>query len=484
LNRSTGDITGYQWYRNNVAITGATSASYTLTAQSSNNGDKFKVVVLSECGNDTSEEVTLTVTSLPSISVHPVGATKCVGETYTFSITASNAGGYQWILNNGDISGATNASYNIASICNVCDAGAYKVEVFGTGACASQSVTSNSADLVVKIPVDITNDPETQTVCEGTAVTFSVTATGDITGYQWYKNGQILAGATSSTYGITAQSSMNGDKYSVVVKGTCGDVTSTEATLNVNAKPSISVNPVGATKCVGETYTFSVTASNVGGYQWILNNEDIVGANSATYNIASICDVCDEGSYKVEVSGTGACRESVTSNAADLVVKIPVDITDDPETQTVCEGTAVTFSVTATGDITGYQWYKNGQILTGATSSTYGITAQSSMNGDKYSVVVKGTCGDQTSTEATLNVNALPSISINPVGATKCVGETYTFSVTASNAGGYQWILNNGDISGATNASYNIASICNVCDAGAYKVEVFGTGACARKRDK
>jgi hypothetical protein len=170
-----------------------------------------------------------------------------------------------------------------------------------------ESVTSNAADLVVKIPVDITDDPETQTVCEGTAVTFSVTATGDITGYQWYKNGQILTGATSSTYGITAQTSMNGDKYSVVVKGTCGDVTSTEATLNVNAKPSISVNPVGATKCVGETYTFSVTASNVGGYQWILNNEDIVGANSATYNIASICDVCDEGSYKVEVSGTGAC---------------------------------------------------------------------------------------------------------------------------------------------------------------------------------
>ncbi|PAC25254.1 hypothetical protein, partial [Flectobacillus sp. BAB-3569] len=53
--------------------------------------------------------------------------------------------------------------------------------------------------------------------------------------------------------------------------------------------------------------------------------EDIVGANSATYNIASICDVCDvcdEGSYKVEVSGTGACAsQSVTSNAADLVVK-------------------------------------------------------------------------------------------------------------------------------------------------------------------
>jgi hypothetical protein len=53
------------------------------------------VVVLSSCGNDTSEEVTLSVTNLPSISVNPVGATKCVGETYTFNVTASNAGSYQ-----------------------------------------------------------------------------------------------------------------------------------------------------------------------------------------------------------------------------------------------------------------------------------------------------------------------------------------------------------------------------------------------------
>jgi hypothetical protein len=62
------------------------------------------------------------------------------------------------------------------------------------------------------------------------------------------------------------------------------------------------------------------------------------------------------------------------------------------------------------------------------------------MNGDKYSVVVKGTCGDVTSTEATLNVNALPSISTQPVGA-KSVGEAYTFSVSASNASTFQWIL-------------------------------------------
>ncbi|MDI9880560.1 hypothetical protein [Flectobacillus longus] len=478
---ATGSITGYQWYRNGSMISGATSDSYTITAQTANNGDKFKVIVKSSCGDDTSEEVTLTVTSLPAISINPVGATKCVGETYTFNVTASNAGGYQWTLDDADISGATNSTHTIPSICDICDAGNYKVDVFGTGVCASQHVTSSGADLIVKIPVDITGNPNSQTVCEGTPVTFSATATGNITGYQWYKNGAILTGATSSTYSITAQTSMNGDKYTVVVKGICGDETSTEATLNVDAKPSISVNPVGATKCVGDTYTFSVTASNAGGYQWILNDADISGANNASHTIPSICNICDAGTYKVEVFGTGACAsESVTSSPTSLVVKLPIDITSDPSSQTVCEGSSVTFSVTATGDVTGYQWYKNGAILTGATSSTYGITAQTSMNGDKYTVVVKGICGDETSTEATLNVSAKPSISVNPVGATKCVGDSYTFNVTASNAGGYQWIRNNVPISGATNASYSIASLCLSCgDAGNYKVNVYGTGACA-----
>ncbi|MDI9867018.1 hypothetical protein QM480_21945 [Flectobacillus sp. DC10W] len=478
---ATGSITGYQWYRNGSMISGATSDSYTITAQSANNGDKFKVIVKSSCGDDTSEEVTLTVTRLPSISINPVGATKCVGDTYTFNVTASNAGGYQWTLDDADITGATNATHTIPSICDICDAGNYKVDVFGTGVCASQHVTSSGADLIVKIPVDITGNPNSQAVCEGTSVTFSATATGDLTGYQWYKNGAILTGATASTYSITAQSSMNGDKYTVVVKGTCGDKTSTEATLNVSAKPSISVNPVGATKCVGETYTFSVTASNAGGYQWLLKDGDISGATNASYSIASICNVCDAGAYKVDVFGTGACAsQHVTSSATNLIVKIPVDITVNPNSQAVCEGTPVTFSATATGDITGYQWYKNGAILTGATASTYSITAQTSMNGDKYTVVVKGTCGDKTSTEATLNVNAKPSISVNPVSTTKCVGDSYSFSVTASNAGGYQWFRDNRPISGATDATYSMVISCFSCgDAGNYKVNVYGQGACA-----
>ena len=42
-----------------------------------------------------------------------------------------------------DISTATSTSYSIASVCKTCDEGNYKVRINGTGACASNSITSN-----------------------------------------------------------------------------------------------------------------------------------------------------------------------------------------------------------------------------------------------------------------------------------------------------------------------------------------------------
>ena len=58
----------YQWYRNGVAITGATSESCTVSnAQESNAGD-YTVVVSNAIGNVTSNKATLTVLVAPSSS--------------------------------------------------------------------------------------------------------------------------------------------------------------------------------------------------------------------------------------------------------------------------------------------------------------------------------------------------------------------------------------------------------------------------------
>ncbi len=82
----------------------------------------------------------------PSITEQPEGATKTVGQSVTFSVTASGTEplSYQWQKDGADISGATGASYTISSVV-VGDAGSYDVVV--SNSCGS--ATSDEAALTV-----------------------------------------------------------------------------------------------------------------------------------------------------------------------------------------------------------------------------------------------------------------------------------------------------------------------------------------------
>src|SRR6266699_145399 len=56
----------YQWKKNNVAIAGATSASYTTPATTlADSGSLFSVVVTNAAGSATSNNATLTVNAAP-----------------------------------------------------------------------------------------------------------------------------------------------------------------------------------------------------------------------------------------------------------------------------------------------------------------------------------------------------------------------------------------------------------------------------------
>jgi len=72
-------------------------------------------------------------------------------------------------------------------------------------------------------------------VTAGAAVTFSVTATGDAPlSYQWRKDSTAIAGATGSTYTISATNTSDNGNYTVVVSNAAGTITSNGATLIVN----------------------------------------------------------------------------------------------------------------------------------------------------------------------------------------------------------------------------------------------------------
>src|SRR5260370_33178607 len=75
----------YQWQKNNAAILGATSSSYTAQATtSSDNGTQFTVVVSNTIGSVTTNAATLTVNAAPgapSLTPQPATQTVTTGPT-------------------------------------------------------------------------------------------------------------------------------------------------------------------------------------------------------------------------------------------------------------------------------------------------------------------------------------------------------------------------------------------------------------------
>jgi hypothetical protein len=88
--------------------------------------------------------------------------------------------------------------------------------------------------------VSISSQPANVTVAAGSTASFSVTATGGTAPYkyQWRRNGADIAGATSQSYSLTAQSADNGAVFSVKVTDsatTPTSATSSNATLTVGS---------------------------------------------------------------------------------------------------------------------------------------------------------------------------------------------------------------------------------------------------------
>jgi hypothetical protein len=256
--------------------------------------------------------------------------------------------------------------------------------------------------------------PVSVTVTAGQAATFSVSATGTAPiSYQWRRNAANISGATAATYMVPATTtSDSGSKFDVVVSNNLGSVTSSQATLTVNASaaaPAITTQPSNMTVTAGQTATFSVVASGTAPltYQWRKNSANIAGATGSSYTTAATTSADNGAKFDVVVSNSAG---NITSAQATLTVSsapVAPTITTQPVNQTVSAGQTATFSVVASGTAPlTYQWQKNGSAITGATAASYTTPVTTTADsGELFRVVVSNSAGNVTSNSATLTVN-------------------------------------------------------------------------------
>jgi hypothetical protein len=434
----------YQWQTGSGTtwsnITGATSASYVVTAATlAQSGTQYRCVVSGQCGSTNSTAATLTVNAPPAITSQPTGLTLCAGSSATFTTAGTGAGlTYQWQLSTDGgttytaITGATSASYTISATTLAMNNNKYRCVVSGT---CSPAATSSAATLQVSSSITITTNPTSQTICEATNTSFTVAAQGSSLSYQWQvstnggtsftniANGGIYSGATTTTLTLTAVTpAYNTYQYRCIASNlACNPGTSTAATLTVNTLPVISSQPASVTICEGGNINFAVAASTGIGalsYQWQASTNggtSWTSLNGATANSYSQTGVlATENSYQFRVVVTAGCG-SINSTAATVTVNTYPVINFTPASNVCSSDPAFTLTATPAGGTF------SGSGVTGSTFSpsaagvgvknvTYSVTTLGCRT-DSTKIIQVGRCAER---ELTLEQEGSLTLYPNP----------------------------------------------------------------------
>lgn len=209
----------YQWRKDGTALSGATSATFTLAAAQPADAGDYTVVVSNPAGGVTSQAATLTVNVPPAITTQPQDQAVAPGQPAAFTVAASGTGSLacQWYKDGSAIGGATAFTYQVAAA-GPADTGAYHAVVtspYGTATSAAAQLTLTASGPVILA------QPQTATALPPDPVTFTVSAQsqdGGALSYAWKKNGVAIPGATSAAYTVpSTELATNSDAYSVTV---------------------------------------------------------------------------------------------------------------------------------------------------------------------------------------------------------------------------------------------------------------------------
>ena len=444
---ASGSGLTFRWRKNSVNlvnggnISNATTPTLTINPTSVDDVGSYDAVVTNLLGiTATSNAATLSLAAPPQVTQSPTDATRCPGQSVTFTAIATGDGlTFQWRKNGQAIVGATTSSLTIDPVSSG-DAGSYDVVVSGT---CSPPVTSAAATLTVSTPPAIDTQPTNQTACENGDASFSVAASGTGLTFQWRKNGTPLVnsshiiGADTATLTIHQVVPSDADTYDVVVSGSCSPaLTSQSRTLTVTSSMNIATQPISTSACEGALASFTAASSDAtASVQWqvstngggVFNN--IPGATATTLSFTASAI---QNGHQFRAVFTNSCSTANTS-AATLTVNSPPSISSQPVNQTVCEGALASFSVAGNGSISAnigkrkikrgndvaapvaglsFQWRKNGTPLTndghfsGVDTPTLNIFPAVAGDAGSYDVVVSGSCSPPaTSNAASLTVN-------------------------------------------------------------------------------
>ena len=501
--KATGDGLKYQWqYKTasgtawaNTAVTGSTTATLTIAAVASKNGNQYRCIVTDQYGNKLTTTTALLTVGDFGITTQPVSKTAAADTEAKFTVAASGNGlKYQWQYRasssgtwaNTSATGSTTATLTVA-VTAAKNGYQYRCKITDS---SNISIFSNAATLTVPAVLKITAQPANKTAVADTDAKFTVAVSGDGLKYQWQYRASSTGtwyttsatGSTTATLTVAVTTAKNGYQYRCKVTDQYNQSTfSSAATLTVSGVLKITTQPKSQTGAADSSVKFTVVASGDGlKYQWQYRasssgtwaNTSATGATTATLTVAV---TAAKSGYQYRCKVTDQYSQSVLSDTATLTVPAMLIIRTQPAGKTATAGTNVQFTVAATGDGLKYQWQYmtasgtswTNTTATGATTATLTVAVTAAKDGYHYRCKVTDQYGESVFTNAaTLTVPAALQITTQPKNQTGAADTDVKFTVAASGEGlKYQWQYRtsstgtwaNTSATGATTATLTVA---------------------------
>jgi Bacterial Ig-like domain/YDG domain/Immunoglobulin I-set domain len=432
----TGSGTTY-----NVAVSGMTTSG-TVIATVGQNAARDTAANGNTASTSTDDSVTFNACTAPSISVDPVGATKSVGDSVTFSVTASGTSlSYQWRKNGSNIGGATSSSYTIASVA-VGDAGSYDVVV--SNSCGG--ATSNAAVLTVNKITPTINWSDPVDITYGTALSgtqLNATAT---------YNSNPVAG--TFTYTPAAGTVLNAGNNQV---------------LSVDFTPTntAAYNSVNGTTVHINVTPKTLTASIIGDPSRPYNGNTTATLTSANFSLSGL--VGTENFTVTKTSGTYNSKDVATATtvtaslAAGDFTAVSGALASNYTLPTTASGPGHITKVTLTASIIGDPTRPyNGNTTATLTSANFSLSPL--VGSENFTVTqTSGTYNSKDVATATTVTASLAAGNFTPTGGADA--GNYTLPTTASGAGHITAVTLTASIVGNPTRPYNCGTTATLTSA-------------------
>jgi hypothetical protein len=382
--------------------------------------------------------------------ITPTSLSLCPNQTDT--LWTQQADSYQWFKSGTPIS---NSNQRYLLVNQVQDAGSTFIVSSTINGCseASPSVLV-SAFSIPALSISIANGLS-NSGCEGDIRQLVLNDPFNLD-IRWFKNGVQQGNETNDTLNVN----QSGLYSAVAFTDQCPLYSQTSALTSLtfipDTTPTILFNSANL-----ELSTSTYAPS----YQWYLNGVAIANSNSASY-IPQV-----NGAFQVEaIFGTSCSRISEEYSYTSFIQTCPHDPTISPDNLVLCPNSSDTL-FTQIGDA--YQWYKDGNLIQGATDSFLVVNSFTD-SGSSFSVsTTLNSCSELSPSVLVDGWFFLP-LTVSTYGLDNpplCEGDTLILQVNQPYSENITWFLDGNVLAGQTNDSlvvtqsvtYSVTGFTSLC---------------------